>query len=96
MSSTLQRVSIDLIQGFSYDFAEPGVLDAYDNLVLDRNSRETPAGLGFGSRRGFFSSHNPRNTANNTQVVARSTWFFLQVWMQKFGKRESSNNRVRS
>ncbi|PQE26946.1 carboxypeptidase S1 protein [Rutstroemia sp. NJR-2017a BVV2] len=80
--------------GFSYDFAEPGVLNADDTLVLDRDSRETPAGLASGSRRGFFSSHNPRNTANSTQVVARSTWFFLQVWMQKFGKRESSNNRI--
>ncbi|KAH9218507.1 carboxypeptidase [Leptodontidium sp. 2 PMI_412] len=80
--------------GFSYDFAEPGVLDADDNLVLDRNSREAPVGLASGSRRGFFSSHNPRNTANSTQAVARSTWFFLQVWMQKFGKRESSNNRI--
>jgi hypothetical protein len=96
MSSTLQRVGIDQIQGFSYDFAEPGVLNADDTLVLDRNSGETPAGFASGSRRGFFSSHNPRNTANSTQSVAHSTWFFLQVWMQKFGKRESSNNKVRS
>lgn len=89
-----ELVPIDLIQGFSYDFAQPGVLDADGNLVLDRNSSETPAGLASGSRRGFFSSQNPRNTANSTQAVARSTWFFLQVWMQKFDKRESSNNKI--
>ncbi|KAK4158888.1 Alpha/Beta hydrolase protein [Cladorrhinum sp. PSN259] len=79
---------------FSYDFAEPGVLNADNSIVLDRHSRDTPAGLASGLRRGSFSSQNPRNTVNSTQVVARSTWFFLQVWMQKFGKRESSNNRV--
>ncbi|PQE19568.1 carboxypeptidase S1 protein [Rutstroemia sp. NJR-2017a WRK4] len=90
----LTRVGTDRIQGFSYDFAEPGVLNADDNLVLDRDSGEIPAGLASGSRRGFFSSHNPRNTANSTQAVAHSTWFFLQVWMQKFGKRESSNNQI--
>ncbi|KAJ3579125.1 hypothetical protein NPX13_g1434 [Xylaria arbuscula] len=80
--------------GFSYDFAEPGVLHADDNLVLDRDSGETRVEIESGSRRGFFSSHDPRNTPNSTQVVARSTWFFLQVWMQKFGKRESSNNKI--
>lgn len=94
MSFTPQRAGVDLIQGFSYDFAEPGVLDADDNLVLDVHSRETRVRLAPGSRRGFFSSHNLRNTANSTQAVARSTWFFLQVWMQKFGKRESSNHKV--
>ncbi|KAI0190132.1 Alpha/Beta hydrolase protein [Xylaria flabelliformis] len=80
--------------GFSYDFAEPGVLHADDNLVLDRDSGETRVEIESGSRRGFFSSHDPRNTPNSTQVVARSTWFFLQVWMQKFGKRESLNNKI--
>ncbi|KAJ4415341.1 hypothetical protein N0V82_007391 [Gnomoniopsis sp. IMI 355080] len=90
----MRKVSIDLIQGFSYDFAEPGILDADDKLVLDKHSRETRVESVYGSRRGFFSSHNPRHTVNSTQVVARSTWFFLQVWMQKFGKRESSNNKI--
>ncbi|KAL2074958.1 hypothetical protein VTL71DRAFT_8738 [Oculimacula yallundae] len=79
--------------GFSYDFAVPGVLNVDNNVVFDRNSSEMVV-LASGSRRGFFSSHNPRNTANSTQMVARSTWFFLQVWMQKFGKRESSNNKI--
>ncbi|KAI0143733.1 alpha/beta-hydrolase [Xylariaceae sp. FL1272] len=79
---------------FSYDFTEPGFLDANDNLMLDRDLGQPQAETAFGSRRGFFSSHDPRNTANSTQVVARSLWFFLQVWMQKFNKRKSSNDKI--
>lgn len=79
--------------GFSYDRLEPGVLDALGNVFLDRNQGKSKQSfLKQGSRSGTFSSNDPRQTANSTESIVRSTWFYLQTWLQNFEARQQSSN----
>jgi carboxypeptidase D len=82
--------------GFSYDRLEPGVLDAFGNVFLNRNQEKSKRPfLKQGSRQGIFSSNDPQQTANSTESIVRSTWFYLQAWLQNFhGRQQSPNSTI--
>ncbi|KAJ5837123.1 Peptidase S10 serine carboxypeptidase [Penicillium robsamsonii] len=79
--------------GFSYDILEEGTQSAFGEVLLDvgPQSAKSPTP---GSRRGFFSSNDPKQTANSTQSVTQSTWLYLQIWLAKFDRRQSSNPTI--
>ncbi|CAG8887255.1 unnamed protein product [Penicillium egyptiacum] len=80
--------------GFSYDRLEEGVQSAFGEVSLDVNSESAKSAATPGSRRGFFSSNDPKQTANSTQSVVQSTWLYLQIWLAMFDRRRSSNPTI--
>ncbi|KAJ5181327.1 Peptidase S10 serine carboxypeptidase [Penicillium cf. griseofulvum] len=80
--------------GFSYDHLEEGTQSAFGEVLLDMNSESAKSESTPGSRRGFFSSNDPKQTANSTQSVAQSTWLYLQIWLRMFDRRQSSNPTI--
>jgi carboxypeptidase C (cathepsin A) len=80
--------------GFSYDRVEEGTQGAFGKVLLDINSESAESESTPGSRRGFFSSNDPKQTANSTQSVARSTWLYVQIWLRMFDRRQSSNPTI--
>ncbi|KAJ5165647.1 Peptidase S10 serine carboxypeptidase [Penicillium coprophilum] len=80
--------------GFSYDNLEEGTQSAFGEVLLDVNSKSAKSSSMPGSRRGLFSSNNPKSTTNSTQSVAQSTWLYMQLWLAMFEERQSSNPTI--